>query len=206
MIAKAHVARTRSTAPAPASQIHDSAEPVGRSILPQLVLRALSAADCDRVVDECTKSRLIEGEMRVPVEGYRDSKIALLKPTKNNRWLYDKVQKIGTTANARYGLELDPVLPVLQYSEYVEGGHIDWHVDYDSTPEHTRKLSLTIQLSSPRTYRGGDLEFFPQGDITWGRTKGAAIAFPAFCYHRVTPVTAGLRRSLVVWFTGPAIS
>jgi PKHD-type hydroxylase len=33
--------------------------------------------------------------------------------------------------------------------------------------------------------------------------KGRAIFFPSFMIHRVTPVTLGTRRSLVVWVLGP---
>jgi PKHD-type hydroxylase len=35
------------------------------------------------------------------------------------------------------------------------------------------------------------------------QTKGSAIFFPSFAMHRVTPVTDGVRRSLVVWMEGP---
>jgi PKHD-type hydroxylase len=33
---------------------------------------------------------------------------------------------------------------------------------------------------------------------------GKVVLFPSFMLHRVTPVTKGIRRSLVVWVTGPA--
>jgi PKHD-type hydroxylase len=35
------------------------------------------------------------------------------------------------------------------------------------------------------------------------RQIGTAVIFPSHLYHRVTPVTAGTRRSLVAWFVGP---
>jgi hypothetical protein len=35
------------------------------------------------------------------------------------------------------------------------------------------------------------------------KNKGACICFPSYTYHRVTPVTSGIRKSLVVWFRGP---
>jgi predicted 2-oxoglutarate/Fe(II)-dependent dioxygenase YbiX len=35
------------------------------------------------------------------------------------------------------------------------------------------------------------------------RDKGSALFFPSFSYHRVKPVTRGIRRSLVCWFRGP---
>jgi PKHD-type hydroxylase len=36
------------------------------------------------------------------------------------------------------------------------------------------------------------------------RRQGSVICFPSFLAHRVSPVTRGLRRSLVAWAYGPA--
>jgi PKHD-type hydroxylase len=67
------------------------------------------------------------------------------------------------------------------------------------------KISLSIQLSDPSEYEGGDLEF------TWGRSskfapkeKGAMVLFPSYSLHKVHPVTKGKRRALVLWAHGPA--
>jgi PKHD-type hydroxylase len=38
--------------------------------------------------------------------------------------------------------------------------------------------------------------------ITEIREKGSVIVFPSFIWHRVTPVTAGTRYSLVNWNLG----
>jgi PKHD-type hydroxylase len=34
-------------------------------------------------------------------------------------------------------------------------------------------------------------------------SKGSVIVFPSDVYHRVKPVTKGIRYSLVAWFLGP---
>lgn len=68
-----------------------------------------------------------------------------------------------------------------------------------------RKLSLTINLSNPRSYEGGDFEIQRDDDIevvTEGRGQGNMILFPSFLPHRVTPVTRGTRYSLVIWLLG----
>ena len=68
-----------------------------------------------------------------------------------------------------------------------------------------RKLSLTINLSDPKSYEGGDFEMEVRGDIeviTDGREQGSMILFPSFVPHRVTPVTRGTRYSLVIWLLG----
>jgi PKHD-type hydroxylase len=35
------------------------------------------------------------------------------------------------------------------------------------------------------------------------KQKGLVAAFPSYVLHRVTPVTRGIRKTLVVWLTGP---
>jgi PKHD-type hydroxylase len=40
--------------------------------------------------------------------------------------------------------------------------------------------------------------------MTAPKKKGSVILFPSFTMHRVTPVTKGVRRSLVLWVGGEA--
>jgi PKHD-type hydroxylase len=61
-----------------------------------------------------------------------------------------------------------------------------------------------VQLSAPEDYDGGQLELRDGDEIVSGpRDAGTIVAFPSWVIHRVTPVTRGLRRSLVVWVGGP---
>jgi PKHD-type hydroxylase len=84
-----------------------------------------------------------------------------------------------------------------------EGGHYDWHVDQGAT-ERRRKLSLVLQLSPPSDYEGCELQIRSSNKIeTVPRGRGELIAFPSYALHRVTPITAGIRRSLVIWCSGP---
>jgi hypothetical protein len=92
----------------------------------------------------------------------------------------------------------------------------DWHCDgfNDSFSSGelkglTRKISLTLTLSDPKEYEGGDLQFklrnTEKDKITFikeTREKGTLVFFPSFVWHRVTPVTSGTRYSLVLWSAG----
>jgi PKHD-type hydroxylase len=93
-----------------------------------------------------------------------------------------------------------------QYTVYHgnQGGHYDWHVDYGAHNPRPRKISLTVQLSAADAYEGGELQFQagPKRGVA-PRKRGTIIAFPSFFLHRVTPVTAGTRKSLVIWAAGP---
>jgi len=97
----------------------------------------------------------------------------------------------------------------IQYTMYSadKKGHFDWHEDVQWGKEDfsDRKLSVTIQLSDPAEYEGGnfEFEFAPPIDPTLAKKKGTVVVFPSYLRHRVTPVTQGVRKSLVAWFEGP---
>ena len=74
-----------------------------------------------------------------------------------------------------------------------------------------RKLSITVNLSDPNDYEGGNLlmDFGEhveggngQEEITKIRPQGSCAVFPSFINHCVTPVTKGTRYSLVLWALG----
>jgi PKHD-type hydroxylase len=66
-----------------------------------------------------------------------------------------------------------------------------------------RKLSLTIQLSSPEDYEGGELALYTDKEAQLMlKELGKMIVFPSYVLHEVRPVTKGTRYSLVAWITG----
>lgn len=143
-------------------------------------------------------------------EHVRVSQVAWLEPSPESQWLFDKLAYICGDMNQKFfRLDLTGFFEPLQYTIYEASpdrapGHYTWHMDRGSglIP---RKLSLVVQLSSPDDYDGGDLELFYQDPVNRvPRALGYVAAFPAYVMHRVTPVTRGIRRSLVVWVGGPA--
>ena len=65
------------------------------------------------------------------------------------------------------------------------------------------KVSIIVQLSDPSEYKGGILEINTGGGIkAIPQVKGSVVIFPSYLQHRVTPVTSGLRKSLVLWAGG----
>ncbi len=88
----------------------------------------------------------------------------------------------------------------LQLAEYDVGDKYDDHIDIGPRGASLRKLSASVQFSSPTDYDGGDLVIWGTGPVERGR--GALIVFPAWLVHRVETVTRGLRRSLVAWAVG----
>jgi len=98
-----------------------------------------------------------------------------------------------------------------QYSVYQDGGFYDWHNDetrslYDLIgKENVRKLSFSLQLSDENDYDGGELVFLdPNGkEIIQSKKKGTLVIFDSRQFHKVNPVTRGVRHSLVGWYLGP---
>ena len=134
----------------------------------------------------------------------RKSRIKWIHHDDRSWWVYDKLAKYIEEANRSWGFTISSIIDSIQYTEYYEGGgHYDWHMDMGDFPQNHRKISLTIQLSDPNTYEGGDLEFWVGREPDKApREKSFAVLFPSYLMHRVTPITKGTRKSLVLWVGG----
>lgn len=138
---------------------------------------------------------------------YRSSEIRWMTPEPDVSGL---LWHFANTANRNaFGFDIS-YLQDIQYTTYhaTQNGKYDWHHDtfWGNPTSFDRKISIVVQLSDPRDYEGGDFEIDPQYQALPAeeiRTKGAVIVFPSFIRHRVTPVTKGVRRSLVCWVEGP---
>jgi PKHD-type hydroxylase len=139
----------------------------------------------------------------------RRSQVAFHYPNEENQWIFERLNTIIENLNFQfYNFDINGY-DRLQYGEYKEQdqGTYDWHVDcgygIKEDPED-RKLSLTLMLNDD--YDGGDFEIIYgkfNEPIKIPKEKGKVIVFPSFLFHRVTPVTRGIRKSIVVWVIGP---
>jgi len=146
------------------------------------------------------------------VSSYRSSEISWIPKDENFRWLYDIVYSLAIRANDEmWQFYHDPIYKCqehIQYSEYKaeDNGHYDWHIDIGSEGvTEGRKISIVVLLSDPSEFEGGDLQIMVNKDEqSLPKGKGNVYVFPSYFLHRVTPVTKGLRKSLVFWVSGPA--
>ena len=145
----------------------------------------------------------------------------------NDAWIYKEIQPYVHLANKYAGWNFNwDRSESCQFTKYKLNQYYDWHSDswekaYDrkdkNDPSHgrMRKLSMTCQLTDGSEYDGGELEFdFRNYDphmrdeakhlrkATEISPKGSIIVFPSFLWHRVKPVTRGVRYSLVAWHIG----
>jgi PKHD-type hydroxylase len=135
---------------------------------------------------------------------YRKSSIKWCPQNEEWEWVYDKLGTMISEANNMWKFDLTHMREQIQYTEYYEGGgQYDWHMDCGIGIQAQRKVSVTVQLSQPDEYEGGDLQFMLGAGQIWApRVQGAAVIFPSFFLHRVTPVTKGTRKSFVLWVGG----
>jgi PKHD-type hydroxylase len=134
----------------------------------------------------------------------RMSQLMWIKPGAND-WIYDKLAQACIQTNAsKYKFDILGFQTELQLANYEGNGFFEWHMDFGPGDISNRKLSITVQLSDPAEYEGGELQFMiNQNIVTAPKEKGTAIIFPSFALHRVTPVTKGSRKSIVGWIGGP---
>lgn len=149
----------------------------------------------------------------------RDSEVAWL----NDKWLYDLFWDFLEISNreAQWRFDFD-FAEDFQFTVYKPGQFYGWHAD--GVSDHSgvfkednpnfkgkvRKLSMTVNLTDPNEYEGGNLKFDFGPHSESGRfhtcneirPQGSVVVFPSFIHHQVTPVTKGTRYSLVLWALG----
>lgn len=181
--------------------------------------KGLSETFCDKVIELGDSKNKQQGTLQGDKLNLqtRKSEVVWL----NEQWIYDEIYRFVNIANenAKWNFDID-WCESAQYTVYGQDQYYGWHMDQFSTPyekedqNHNgkiRKISMSLQLSDINEYEGGELEFC--SDNTPGKdrefttckdakNKGTLIFFPSFLYHRVKPVTKGIRKSLVVWFIG----
>ena len=140
----------------------------------------------------------------------------------NDRWIYNEIHPFIYKANKNAGWNFEwDWSESLQFTKYKLNQHYNWHQDAWDRPYEKkdsnfngkiRKLSISIILSDENDYEGGDFQidyrhkFSDKSNYTETvkqiKPKGSVIVFPSYIWHKVTPVTSGVRYSMVNWVLG----
>ena len=188
---------------------------------------AVPLKDCNKIIKK-GKSKKVEKAMIsddkkefITKKEKRNSQVVWL----DERWIYDIIQPFVHTANRNAGWNFEwDWSERAQFTQYKKGMHYNWHRDSTAEPYpielgsswvgKIRKLTSVLVLSNPSEYKGGELEFQFQAEdpqFNKGRKikvanevapKGSIIVFPSFVWHRVKPVTKGVRYSMPTWHLG----
>ena len=138
----------------------------------------------------------------------RISKVAWCFPNADNQDLWHKiVHAVANINRTVFHFDLEGCYEAAQLTVYnaEDNGNYNWHVDLSPfTSEAPRKLSMSLLLSDPADFDGGKLEVKTDSDTAHvlEQRLGRAWFFPSWVLHRVSPVTRGQRKSLVLWVGG----
>jgi len=146
----------------------------------------------------------LTGSNRIGNKEIRDSKTSWIFPQEDTEWIYYRLTQVVLQLNSEYfNFDLFGFIEGFQFTKYeAPSGHYDCHID-KMFGKTIRKLSIVLQLSDPDDYEGGDLEItFGKNPDVMEKAIGKVIVFPSYALHKVTPITKGIRYSLVAWVTG----
>lgn len=143
-------------------------------------------------------------------EKRRTSEALGIPLTQSTVWMFERLRAAAAALNDQWwGLDLTGIWPWLQLLRYREGAFQTWHRDGVVGAFSHRKLTLSVMLSDPAAYAGGELQFFDAPDPLVPpadqRAQGTIFAFPGWETHQVTPVTRGARYALVTFVEGPPL-
>jgi PKHD-type hydroxylase len=165
---------------------------------------AFSKEECQTIINIAKNKGLIKGETKGNKKDVRDSKISWLYPIDNMDWVFSRVTDITLNLNERFfKFDLFGLNEGFQFTNYqAPSGKYGRHTDRGMNMM-VRKLSISIQLTNPEEYEGGELYLYNDDKGTiMDKTQGTLIMFPSYILHEVMPVTKGERNSLVTWITG----
>ena len=141
---------------------------------------------------------------------FRNSDVAWFVPTAETKEIWEKIVTAIAEANRQFfNFDLTGCYEPAQLTLYKaeELGKYNWHIDSNYKSQlPPRKLSMSLLLSNPSEFEGGEFQIKPEDDepVNLEQQQGRAWFFPSHTLHRVAPVTRGIRRSLVLWVGGPA--
>ena len=190
--------------------------------------KAVKPDICDQIVEDCKQNILVNASIKVCSQDgtivsrndpeVRKTSIHFIKDKDNkvNKLVWHFLRE---AKKIQFNYDLTYFQPV-QFGEYKDGGFYGWHKDDDGhaidEPNEIRKLTAVLVVSNPDTFEGGELQFYngdrpmeDMGEITAEqitndiKSQGSVVVFDSRDWHRVTPVTKGVRHSIVCWTVGP---
>lgn len=166
------------------------------------ISRAFSRAECREVIslrdalDKGGDRFLNYGEIRGA------SEVCWLPLAQTPKWLKERLDELMQSAIKGFDFDISGPQESLKLIKYRPGNRVQWHVDCGGGATNTRKLTLTVLLSPPDEFEGGELKL-ATAHTELHRDIGDAVIFPAFLVHKVSTVKRGARHVLVTWAHGP---
>ena len=166
--------------------------------------------ECEKIINIAKNKSWSRGKIRsvkksidYELKDMRSSNICWINCDEETNWIFSKIIYSAFKLNADFfQFNISGMDEGLQFTNYKSSDMYDKHIDRCYNAK-VRKLSLSIQLTDPNNYEGGELYIYENRKGTLMRKQqGDLIIFPSYMLHEVKPVTHGERNSLVTWITG----
>jgi len=170
-------------------------EPKWKSLLANTTAPIFTPEQCQNIIDMGHQQKSEEAKVghAEKAGGKYDTKMRITTiswiPFKALPDMYKIIERTMKQVNGNhFGYEGMTITEPGQFTEYPKGGFYDWHMDAEVNCQFeppVRKISMTILLSDPSEFVGGDLEFMTQGNKPPQLLQGQAIFFCSLIRHRV---------------------
>ena len=147
-------------------------EPIWKSYIVETTGSIFTPEQCQLIIDKgmSLKKETASVGMNKPGGGVDPKKrITTISwiPFKEMPEMYRDIETTMLKANGNhFGFDGMRLTEPGQFTHYLEGGFYEWHMDNDVLGKHqppVRKISMTLLLSDPSTFEGGELEFMSKG-------------------------------------------
>lgn len=173
---------------------------------------AFTPEECQKIIDYASSMYAEPGGVGAGTNGkiqkeVRNVDLYQIPMGQETRWVFDKLARIVSIVNAEHFdfdiMGITHELQLLHYKAGEDPGHYEWHIDMGDMTSSTRKISVSVQLTNPTQYKGGELLVNSHGElISAPSARGSVTLFPSYCLHKVTKMEEGERWALVIWVHG----
>lgn len=165
----------------------------------------LSKEECKKIITENSNINLEQASIHDSNSNYelvidkkiRDSKI---------RFIEDQILETKIVSELKNQIVIKGYdfigLENIQFTKYNQNGHYKWHTDSDpKNPKNNRFYSVVVPLNDD--YENGNLliKDIDNTVYTMEKSVGSMHIFLSSLRHTVTPVSEGVRYSLVSWLS-----
>jgi len=176
----------------------------GRFVMILCIDRVLTTEQLDHIYDLLKQAEFVDGKLTAGIYAKTVKENSQLK---GDTEITQQVRAIANQAlqqNALFQTAVRPkVIRPMIFSRYQVGMSYGWHTDnavMGNSMLTRSDVSLTLFLSDPDTYCGGELVIDTGlGEQSFKLAAGSMIVYPSTFLHQVTEVTEGVRLAAVTW-------